>query len=189
MDRITLEQENGAGKSLVLLHDASEACIDLMRSVSESLSSTFRVLIFECHDISAQGLPELVNELEACFHEAGLKGFTLAGTRLSSILVQCYALSHAERLRSLLLLDPVTSIAGGFDSRSFLQQICRPVLVVSTQAADRDSSVACLLMSERIPACWVYQASHNQSDIELACIIRKFIEVPSHVPQRQLVRS
>jgi pimeloyl-ACP methyl ester carboxylesterase len=109
----TRYQMSGEGPDLVLIHGVGSA-LDDWAGVVEALGGRYRTL---CYDLRGHGqsdkpegpyeLSDFVEDLSALTETLGIKRFHLAGFSLGGLIAQGFALTHQERLRSVMLISTV----------------------------------------------------------------------------------
>lgn len=109
--RITIRYEDsggegsGEGPPVVFLHAGSGCCEMWEQQIAPFTIAAYR---FIAPERRVEGVP--ADDLEALAEHLGLEQFHLVGTAAGGIVAVDYALSHADRLRSLVVANSIVGI-------------------------------------------------------------------------------
>ena len=204
--------DQGKGRALVfLLEEGDQGIADLCSHLAAAERRP-RVICIELAKISAYNWKEITQELLELFKELKVRQNSLVAYGPASTIAQNLYLTEAKNIKSLVLIDPSTSPKPGlfqkvikwleaklplglpfrspgyaFDSRSLLQRIRCPVLVVLRSDANSYLRQEAELIVSACPTSMIQHLSSGSEELgELMGQIEKFQAVPSKCPQKNL---
>lgn len=205
---IKLVEDKGSGQALIALF---EEVIDteLPFYLVDTFTKEGRVIVISlprlddvaCHDLTA----ELISFMdEHSIRQASFIGFGEAGA-----VVQNLAVAHQKRVRRIILVDsptrpnlsfvekilnrlekalplglPFRSGKATFDSRSFLQRIRCPSLVLITGSASDYIKAQGDILRNSLATAWFKDLTLLKIEQELPVLLQEFYLIPAKRPQK-----
>jgi len=200
--------EGGVGRPFVLLYErASDG--DFARHVYEQLSPKTRTILVRSPAITDDNWSGLTQELLEALRARGLRQASFVAFGAACSLVQNVCLSEAKLVRTAVFVDgasrahpsllsrfldkieralplglPLRLAHRGFDSRSFLQRIRCPALVVASHHASAAARADASEMAARMPTAWGLELGAEGAAKELGELVLAFSDVPARCPQK-----
>lgn len=203
---VTIRKHGGSGRAFVIIaEDGSET--PLIEKIYEGLISASRCIICIAPQIHDHNWRELSESLRNELRKLEVRQVSFVAVEDASILVQHISLLEPKFVRSVVLIDGVTSphpsttrrIADfiekslplglplrssgeAFDGTSSLQRIRCPVLVVTRIGASEYYRKQATILGENLSTCWSLEWDGNVET--LTNYISEFQGVPVKCPQK-----
>lgn len=202
--------KTGSSRPFVVVFEAGESSERVSALVS-LLSAKSRCVAIRCDSITDNSWSSLTNDLIAALKARGFRQCSFIGIGAATALLQCLYLREPKIVRTLVFIDgvcrphatlasnladkiesilplglPLRSPSRGFDSRSHLQRIRVPSLVISTARADSFLIDQSHQLNRILPSSWYYKISPGEEANKLFEIINQFQEVPAKCPQKNV---
>ena len=206
---IKLEEGRGQGRPFVILFEKGSLYQDLAKGLYQGLAGDGKFLLVESGPITNSNWEDLTRQLQKLFEDQGVRQASIVGFGAASSITQNLCLYDVKLVRSLVLVDaatrphprlidrfvdriehalplglPLRSQGIGFDSKSFLQRLRCPILVVTTSAANAQLLKQAELLMQRLPTCWRAALSTETAISELVSLVSDFQSVKAKCPQK-----
>lgn len=204
-----LTSDHGTGRAFAILFESGESD-QLAASLSTELSKSQRALAIEVPRITPSNWRAISDEVQAIFGTKSIRQVSLVGLGSAGAIAQNIVLSTTRFVRTMVLVDattrphpsrmtqvidrieralplglPLRLKGTHFDSRSLLQRMRCPALIVTSSDASPHIKNEALVMCNAIPTAWSVELPKTPNLVqEVAQVIGDFQQVPARCPQR-----
>lgn len=207
---LTIVSDSGLGRAFVLLSEAGQHQ-EYASQIAAILSSDVRVVSIDVPQITDENWKEYSVSLLEMIRSLSIRQASFVGFGAACALVQNTYLREPKLVRTMVLVNcscrphptfisrcidklegilplglPLRSSTKGFDSRSHLQRIRCPGLVVTLPDAGEALKKEAHMINTGMPTSWYVDLPKLEEREELARLIREFQEVPAKCPQKNL---
>ncbi len=202
--------DTGLGRSFVLVFEPGQYQ-KYAASIAELLSAEVRAVCIESPLISDENWKAQSVALLEIVKGLSIRQATFVGFGAACALVQNTYLREPKIVRTMVLVNgscrphpnrfsswidaleellplglPLRASSKGFDSRSHLQRIRCPVLVITLPDATDFLVKEAHLINKAMPTSWYQHLVGPDESSELCQLIKEFQEVPAKCPQKNL---
>lgn len=204
--KLIIEKDGGTGRAFVMLAEAGceTALIDGLFS---GLSGSSRCIVCKTPSIDQKNWRSLTESVRSELKRLEIRQASFVAFEDAGILVQHLALEEPKFVRSIVLVDGVTSPHPGFlrriidfverslplglplrssgeafDGRAYLQRIRCPVLVVTRSDSSEYYRTQAGILGGNLSTCWTLEWDGDVKSLE--AYISEFQGVPVKCPQK-----
>ncbi len=207
---VRIVSDTGVGRAFVILFEQGQYT-SYASSVSALLAAEVRVVCMETSLITDNNWKEKSSEALLLVKSIAVKQASFVGFGPACGIVQAVYLREPKIVRTMILIDgscrphpgfisswvdaieavlplglPLRATSKGFDSRSHLQRIRCPVLVLTLSGTNDFLIREAHIINRAMPTSWYEHLSGDKEHAELCRLVKDFQEVPARCPQKNL---
>ena len=209
---LNILEQRGGGQPLVIIFEAeakSELPFYLVDYLMDHPIKDCRMILLSVPRVSDIGCNKLTQCLINFLDHELIKQASFLALGDAGAVVQNLAIANIKRVRRLILVNcptrphlnffeklmnkvekilplglPFRSVGSAFDSRSFLQRVRAPALIVLSAHASTYHQAQTKILSESMATAWSVKLSIDREREEFGEILEKFYGVPAKRPQK-----
>ncbi|MDZ4786419.1 MAG: alpha/beta hydrolase [bacterium] len=207
-DQFLIIKDFGSGQPLVVVFE-SQNQNQVLSYFHELSLEDCKVLLVSCSKISDIGCDDLTEGLLKFLDLNSIKQATLLGVAEAGAVVQNFTIAYQRRVRRLILLDsptrpyrskfekllekiekvlplglPFRAVSAAFDSRSFLQRIRCPALIITTPLASGYIINQSKILINSMATAWGAKLELGEERKQMLDLLTSFFEIPAKRPQK-----